>query len=185
MNRLFVANQNDVEAFLSKLELTKEDSWEPMYQDPITKINWIGYRLDDNPGDQPPTMLRRLDMQTKDVCEAAASTEYNDEAAAAGHFIRWGIPSDEAMSELVNSLENHTSNNPSDQVWSNVQLSIIWSGLNEALNSRPITGKSPASIDDDYNYYKNIAARAENIRRKSIEALGYEIEKNSDVFMQC
>ncbi len=58
MNRLFLANRSEINDYISKLELIKEYSREPVYQDSITKISWVGYRLDDNPGDQPSTMLR-------------------------------------------------------------------------------------------------------------------------------
>lgn len=59
MNRAFIAKPKAVSELLSHLRLHKRDDWEPVYIDPETGVKWVGYRLDDNPGDQNPDKLRR------------------------------------------------------------------------------------------------------------------------------
>ena len=59
MNRAFIAKPKAVSELLSHLRLHKRDDWEPVYIDPETGVKWVGYRLDDNPGDQNPDKLRQ------------------------------------------------------------------------------------------------------------------------------
>jgi hypothetical protein len=182
MNRLFIANKADVQAMLSRLSLCKKDKWEPVYLDPNTKIKWVGYRLDDNPGGLTPTHLRRLNMQLDEICKVAASTHHDDESAAAGHYIRWRITSDSAFECLIQTLEDQFKFNPTIRTCKNIQLAIAWSKLDKAFNFRTTLGKSAREITNDYNYYKAIASRASALKQKSIGVLGNEISIDPKIF---
>lgn len=182
MTRAFIAKPKSVAEFLSRLRLHKPDAWEPVYIDPITGLQWIGYRLDDNPGDQPPTMLRLKDMPLEIVCSRAARTEFEDEAASAGHYIRWSIPSDAAFVGLISALEDAVSDQPTERTFRNIQISLVWSGLNEPFNFRSVVGKSSEEVAADYEYYQSLSKKVQSLLVQASSQVGDSAKKNPAVF---
>lgn len=185
MNRAFIAKPKLVKEKLQQLELYKSDEWEPVYIDSQIGTKWVGYRLDDNPVDEPPNMLRLESLPAHVVCERAACTDFDDEAAAAGHYIRWSIPSDAAFEGHISALELAVSESSSEQTYRNVLISLAWSGLNESFNFRPVAGKSMPKIEEDYQYYKDLSKRAEVLIAKAISQLGYKIKRDPGIFKDC
>lgn len=185
MARAFVATPKAVTEFLARLRLQKADVWEPIYLDPTTGLQWVGYRLDDNPGDQPPTMLRLKDMSLGIACGRAARTDFDDEAAAAGHYIRWFIPSDAAFTDLISALEEAVSSQPTKQTFQNVLTALAWAELTEPFNFRPVMGKSVDAVAEDFEYYKVLSRRAQSLIEQARSRTGTAAKKNPAVFRDC
>jgi hypothetical protein len=185
MDRAFIATPKAVAEHLRQLQLLKSDDWEPIFVDPETGTKWIGYRLDDNLGDQPPNKLRLYELSSVIAAERAAYTNFDDEAAAAGHFIRWSMSSDSAFENLVSTLEAAVSHTPSMRTYRNVLLALAWSELDNPINRRSIVGKDRQQVEFDYSFYFALANRAKSLIELSVERLGYEIQKDPSVFKDC
>ena len=168
----FITNRKSIEKLTSEMTQIESDGWETKYIDQRDQSEWIKTQLDSeyHGGGNPILFKLPKPTQSELIIILTQSRDLN-QISAISCLIKDSEfdESDnhhEYREELIIELERIV--NDKDFKWNSFEkkrlTTIIYdSDLNFPHNQRESLGKKYSEVESDYQYYKNIAERAEKI----------------------
>jgi len=168
----FITNRKSIEKLTSEMTQIESDGWETKYIDKKDQSEWIKTQLDSeyHGGGNPILFRLPKPTQTELIKILIKSTDLNQISAIScllkdSEFDEYDNHH-EYREELIIELEKIVNN--IDFKWNGFEkkrlTTIIYdSDLNFPHNQRESLGKKYSEVENDYQYYKNIAERAEKI----------------------
>ena len=168
----FITNRKSIEKLTSEMTQIESDGWETKYIDKKDQSEWIKTQLDSeyHGGENPILFRLPKPTQTELIKILTKSTDLNQISAIScllkdSEFDEYDNHY-EYREELIIELEKIVNN--IDFKWNGFEkkrlTTIIYdSDLNFPHNQRESLGKKYSEVENDYQYYKNIAERAEKI----------------------
>tara|TARA_R110002050_G_scaffold300247_1_gene468328 strand:- start:83 stop:661 length:579 start_codon:yes stop_codon:yes gene_type:complete len=168
----FITNRKSIEKLTSEMTQIESDGWETKYIDQKDQSEWIKTQFDSeyHGGGNPILFRLPKPTQTELIKILTKSTDLNQISAIScllkdSEFDEYDNHH-EYREELIIQLEKIVNN--IDFKWNGFEkkrlTTIIYdSDLNFPHNQRESLGKKYSEVENDYQYYKNIAERAEKI----------------------
>ncbi|WP_411896257.1 hypothetical protein [Winogradskyella sp. A2] len=168
----FITNRKSIEKLTSEMTQIESDGWETKYIDKKDQSEWIKTQLDSeyHGGGNPILFRLPKPTQTDLIKILTKSTDLNQISAIScllkdSEFDEYDNHH-EYREELIIELEKIVNN--IDFKWNGFEkkrlTTIIYdSDLNYPHNQRESLGKKYNEVENDYQYYKNIAERAEKV----------------------
>ena len=168
----FITNRKSIEKLTSEMTQIESDGWETKYIDQRDESEWIKTQLDsENHGGENPILFRLPKPTQAELIKILTQSTDLNQISAISCLIKESEfdESDnhhEYRQELIIALERIV--NEKDFKWNRFEkkrlTTIIYdSDLNLPHNQRDSFGKKYSEVESDYQYYKNIAERAEKI----------------------
>ena len=168
----FITNRKSIEKLTSEMTQIESDGWETKYIDQRDQSEWIKTQLDSEYHGGGNPILFRLPKPTQSefIKVLIQSTDLNQISAISCLLKESEFDESdnhhEYREELIIELESIV--NDIDFKWNGFEKkrlsTIIYdSDLNFPQNQRESLGKKYSEVKSDYQYYKNIAERAEKI----------------------
>ena len=179
---LFVASQSQVKRLLGVLQVKRKEEWQTVYFDPANDVEWILHPLWDYHGPGPEG-LRRGNPSLAEILNCIAGSDQDSEVSAAAYYLVNELDDEEeSYGALVDMLERLVAPGGNKREFRNAALAIAWSHVDRPFNHRSPMGKSMQQINEDYEHFVALAARAEAIKMKAEDSLGYVITQQSTSF---
>lgn len=168
----FITNRKSIEKLTSEMTQIESDGWETKYVDKIDKSEWIKIQLESEyyGGGNPILFKLPKPTQTELIKILTKSTDLNQISAISCLLKEFEFDEsdnhNEYREELIIELERIV--NDKDFKWNGFEKKrmttmIYDSDLNFPNNQRETLGKKYSEVEIDYQYYKDIAERAEKI----------------------
>ncbi|WP_282042750.1 hypothetical protein [Winogradskyella flava] len=168
----FITNRKSIEKLTTKMIQIESDGWETKYIDGKDKSEWIKVQLDSEYYGGGSPILFRLPRPTQSelIKILIESTDLNQISAISslikGSEFDASDNHNEYREKLIIELEKIV--NDKDFKWNSFEKKRLTtiindSDLNFPHNQRESLGKKYNEVESDYQYYKNIAERAEKI----------------------
>ncbi|MEE9362130.1 MAG: hypothetical protein V3U92_05980 [Cellulophaga sp.] len=168
----FITNRKSIEKLTSEMTQIESDGWETKYIEKRDKSEWIKIQLDSeyHGGGNPILFKLPKPTQSELIKILTQSTDLNQISAISCLLKEFEFDESdnhhEYREELIIELERIV--NEKDFKWNGFEkkrlMTIINdSDLNFTNNQRESLGKKYSDVESDYQYYKNIAERAEKI----------------------
>ena len=168
----FIINRESIEKLTFEMTQIESDGWETKYIDKRDKSEWIKIQLDSeyHGGGNPILFKLPKPTQSELIKILTQSTDLNQISAISCLLKEFEFDESdnhyEYREELIIELERIV--NEKDFKWNRFEKkrlkTIIYdSDLNFINNQRDSFGKKYSDVKSDYQYYKNIAERAEKI----------------------
>lgn len=167
--RYLYGDAGPIEVLLPQFELmgTAEGGYAAVYKDPLTNSFWLKYYATAaKQGGGYLTLMRLPAPPTDKLIELAISSVYEDEAVAAVLRLldEEAIEKKDFRLELIGKLEQAVEE---DSVKAERIFKIIkFASLTDPMNKRELLGKTAAQLQEDANYFKGIAERAERLLKQ-------------------
>lgn len=164
VNRHLISDLKLIETLITQFELvhTDNDNWTSTFFDRTTNINWISYYVNTALQGGGHNILGRLPLpSTYKLIDIAINSESEDKVFAACRTLTDNeeLRKVEFRLELIDKLEVLLDKDRQKKI-----IELI--GLSSPLNRQNIIGKTSGQIESDANYYKQIAVRADNLKRQ-------------------
>jgi hypothetical protein len=161
-NRHFISTIELINKFIQTLSETNYDAnlWTKTYLDPTTGDQWLQYYVDGELHGGGYPILARIPLpDTMQLIEIAIATDTDDELFG---VCRTLIEKEKTNKtnfriHLIERLEKLDDKKK-------VKRIIELTNLDSGLNRHPILGKTVHQINEDANYFQNIAKRADNLK---------------------
>ena len=168
----FITDKKTIEKLTSEMTQIESDGWETKYIDQRDQSEWLEVPLESeyHGGGYPIIFRLPKPTQTELIKILTKSTELNQISAISCLLKKSEFDKsdkhNEYREELIIELEKII--NDKDFKWNSFEkkrlTTIIYdSDLNFPHNQRESLGKKYGEVESDYQYYKNIAERAEKI----------------------
>jgi len=159
-----IADDSIIEQLKKQMQFVDRDNanWTETYLDNNTGVKWLYYRVNTELQGGGYPILGRLPLPDKvQLIELALFSESEDEVFAACRTLTDNeeILKIDFREDLINRLENINDNQRQNRV-------IKLTGLDSGMNRREILGKRLDQVNSDSSYFKNIADRAEKLKRR-------------------
>ncbi|WP_055436622.1 hypothetical protein [Lacinutrix algicola] len=168
----FITNRKSIEKLTSEMTEIESDGWETKYIDKRDKSEWLKIQLDSeyHGGGNPILFKFPKPTQSELIKILTKSTDLNQISAISCLLKEFEFDESdnhhEYREELIIELESIINeNNFKFNGFEKKRLMTIIhdSDLNFINNQRESLGKKYSEVENDYQYYKNIAERAEKI----------------------
>ena len=106
------------------------------------------------------------------VMTCIIEARYTHEIAVACAWIRW-----QDYERIVEHLEQIVITSSSRTQLKNVARTVVWSNIDNAYNHFGSHGKTMLQIEADYEFFKDLAARAAKVRHISEERVGMRFSR--------
>ena len=168
----FITNRKSIAKLTAEMTQIESDGWETKYIDQRDQSKWIKTQLDSeyHGGGNPILFRLPKPTQTELIKILTQSTDLNQISAISCLLKESEFDESDShheyREELIIELERII--NDKDFKWNRFEkerfTTIIYdSDLNFPHNQRETLGKKYSEVESDYQYYKNIAERAEKI----------------------
>jgi hypothetical protein len=168
----FITNRKSIKKLTSEMTEIESDGWETKYIDKRDKSEWLKIQLDSeyHGGGNPILFKLPKPTQSELIKTLTKSTDLNQISAISCLLKEFEFDESdnhhEYREELIIELESIINEN--DFKWNGFEKKLLMtiihdSDLNFINNQRESLGKKYSEVENDYQYYKNIAERAEKI----------------------
>jgi hypothetical protein len=163
LTRHLVADTKTIEQLRKKFKLLDKDviNWTEIYVDIATDDQWLYYRVDTYlQGGGYPIFAKQPLLDTKQLIQLSITSLNDDEVFAACRTLvdNEATKKFEFRADLINELERIDDKQRQQKI-------ISLTGLDNPLNRRETVGKSFEEINNDSNFYRDIAKRAERLNQ--------------------
>jgi len=164
VNRHLISDLKLIDTLITQFELihTDNDNWTKTFLDRTTNENWISYYVDTAHHGGGHNILGLLPLPSTDkLIDIAIHSENEDEVFAACRTLTDNeeLRKVEFRLALIDKLEVLIDKDRQKKI-------IELTGLSSPLNRQDILGKSSEQVERDAYYYKQIADRADNLKRQ-------------------
>ena len=163
-NRHLISDNQLIENLINQFTIVSidNDKWTKTFVDKTTNENWISYYVDTAQQGGGHNILGRFPLPSTDkLIDIAIHSENEDEVFAACRTLTDNeeLRKQDFRMALIENIETILDTDRQKKI-------IELTGLASPLNRQNILGKTWEQIQNDANYYKQIAERANKLKRQ-------------------